>query len=397
MKIFYITASFPFSASESFLLPEIEALKNEGIELCIVPIFPRGKLRKDWDFATIGHKLYSEKLISLKILFQFIYFSCLHPIKLVKLLRSIKLSPFSQFVKNVAILPKSIWLAFIIKKENPTHIHAHWGGTTSTAAMFVSAITKVSWSFTCHRWDIYENNLLARKAKAAAFVRYISNKGREDSVKFGVPLNKSVIIPMGTNIPEILHIPKWDKDGNEFKIICPANLIPVKGHVYLIEAIDILINKGYRIKLLLAGEGALKKDLQSLVRSKNLEENITFLGQVSHNVLLKYYENGIVHLMILPSVDLGNGEHEGVPVSLMEAMSYGIPVISTKTGSIGELIPEHFNVTVEDKNSKALAEKISWLYDSPAAYKECGKLGREIIEKNWDVKISVKNLLSKID
>jgi glycosyltransferase involved in cell wall biosynthesis len=101
--------------------------------------------------------------------------------------------------------------------------------------------------------------------------------------------------------------------------------------------------------------------------------------------------------MVLPSVDLGNGEHEGVPVSLMEAMSYGVPVLSTNTGSINELLPLEYGFTVPDKDSDALAQWIENVYDNPKLYQEISLTCRNIIEKNWDVNISVKKLINIID
>lgn len=396
MKIFYITASFPYGIGESFLIPEIKALKNNGIDLCIIPISPRGKLREDWGSISENYKLYSEKLFSKRILYCFLSFMFLDPVWLYKLLFLLNGSKFSHFVKNLAILPKSIWIASLMIKEKPDHIHAHWGGTPSSAAMLAANITSVSWSFTCHRWDIYENNMLRRKSEVAKFVRFISNKGKSDSLRFGVLPEKSVVIPMGTEIPERTVSQNWKNEGEKFNIICPANLLPVKGHIYLIEAINMLIKEGYRIRLLLAGEGILKKELQLSVNERGIEKDVNFLGQLSHSSLLDLYASGEIHLMVLPSVDLGNGEHEGVPVSLMEAMSYGVPVISTETGSINELLPKETGLTVSDKNANELAKKIKFIYDNPDEHIRAAKLCRKIIEVDWDVNLSARNLIHMI-
>jgi len=396
MKIFYITASFPFGIGESFLIPEIEALKNEGVELSIIPIFPRGKLRGDWENISSNYTLYAQGILSLRILFYLLKFLCLHPIIFYTLLMLLKGSTSSQLIKNLAILPKSIWLKSLIEKEKPEHIHAHWGSTTSTAAMLAAYGSSISWSLTCHRWDIYENNLLQRKSENSRFIRFISAKGKTDAIKLGVLSERSFVIPMGTKIPGIPNYPIWENNGAIFTIICPANLIPVKGHIYLIEAMNKLIQQGYKIKLLLAGEGILKKELQAVIIEKGIKDNVIFLGQLTHNDLLAYYADASIHLMVLPSVDLGNGEHEGVPVSLMEAMSYGVPVISTETGSINELLLKEYELTVPDKNANALTEKIKLIYNNPGEYIKTAKLCRKIIEVDWDVSTSTKKIFSMI-
>lgn len=374
-------------------MPEIKSLRNEGIELHIIPLFARGKLRADWGIISENYYIYQEKLLSIRILFSFLNFVCFHPVLFYKNLLLLKESSFSQFIKNLTVLPKSIWISNLISKEKPDHIHAHWGNTTSTAVMLATNITLVPWSFTCHRWDIYENNLLGKKSESANFVRFISNKGKSDSLQFNVQLEKSIVIPMGTEIPKKPNFPIWRNDGEEFIIICPANLIPVKGHIYLINAIDKLIKERYKIKLLLAGEGMLKKEIQAVVKEYGIENNVIFLGHLLHNDLLDLYINAKIHLLVLPSVDLGNGEHEGIPVSLMEAMSYGIPVISTDTGSINELLPKEIGLTVPHKNADELAQKIKQIYNNPDCYKSTSKLCRKIIEEDWNVNMSAKKLI----
>jgi colanic acid/amylovoran biosynthesis glycosyltransferase len=71
------------------------------------------------------------------------------------------------------------------------------------------------------------------------------------------------------------------------------------------------------------------------------------------------YRQHAFDLLVLPSIDMGGGEHEGVPVSLMEAMAHGIPVLSTRTGSIEELLVPELGATVEDKNADELASAIA--------------------------------------
>lgn len=396
MKLIYITASFPFGNGESFFIPEINALKKVGLSLVIIPIFPRGKLRENWQLISENETLYHEKLFSLKILYALIRFILINPVSFCKLIIQLKGSSFLKFLKNLAVLPKSIWLKSIIEKEMPLHIHAHWGSTTSTAAMLSTYGTQISWSFTCHRWDIYENNLLEKKSINSNFIRFISEKGRIDAIKFGVLPEKSHVVPMGTLIPINPIFPIWKNNGEKFVIICPANLIPVKGHKYLIEAVNALIKDSYNIELRLAGAGILKKELQQLVADKKLTKYISFLGQLDHAALLEYYATGNAHLIVLPSIDLGNGVHEGVPVSLMEAMSYGVPVLSTETGSINELLPKELGMTVPDKNPDALAEKIKFIYNNPDKYISIAKLCRKIIEDQWDVNLSAIRILALI-
>lgn len=392
MKIIYITSSFPFGNSESFLLNEVESLINHGLDIIVIPINPKGNLRLD--IKKIDQKHFSilyEKLFSYNVLCSFINSLFNRNLFFLKIIKLIIKNP-KHIAKNIAILPKSYWLKQQIHKINPDHIHVHWGSTSSSAVLFATLDTAFTWSLTCHRWDIYDNNLLAIKSKKSKFIRFISQKGKNDSLKFGVSKEKSTVIYFGTKIP-IISIKNLSHQVEELTILCPANLIPVKGHIYLLEAIKKLLFKKLNIKLLLAGDGELKNELESYVNNNNLDDNIKFLGHLSHGKLISMYENRKIDLVVLPSIDLGRGEHEGIPVALMEAMSYAIPVLSTNTGSINELLPIEIGLTIRDKDSIELSKQIELFYRDKNKLIEKGNLCRQIIEDEWNISHSTSKLI----
>jgi glycosyltransferase involved in cell wall biosynthesis len=332
------------------------------------------------------------RLYSLEIFYNFFTFILKNPINFLRVLIHLIINSKLNFhlLKNIAVIPKSIWMANIQKEHKVDHVHVHWAGTTASSALISSKITGVNWSLTCHRWDIYENNLLELKSKNAKFVRFISRKGMEDAFKNNVAKENAVILPMGVRINK--NILQLKISRLTPVILCAANLIEIKGHKYLIEAISILKKEGLNVKLLIAGDGPLKHKLICQTEDLNIAENIEFLGNIEHKTLIKKYENNEVDLFILPSVDLGYGQHEGVPVSLMEAMSYGIPVISTKTGSIEELIDESFNLTVVDKSANNLANKISELITNSEKYDLASRLVYCKIINSWSSEYSAREL-----
>ncbi|MFZ3115582.1 MAG: glycosyltransferase [Syntrophales bacterium] len=265
-------------------------------------------------------------------------------------------------LKNLLIFPKALWLARLARIWRADHIHAHWALSTSTMAMIAGVIARVPWSFTAHRGDIVENNMLGVKLSSATFVRFISKSGlplAQSIIKEKLPLTCHVI-HMGVKLPENLSLKRKDV-GECFTIICPANLLPVKGHIYLLQAIAALKGRRVQCRLLLAGSGPLSISLRQQVNVLNINDRVVFLGQLSHHALLQLYLQRMVDLLVLPSVDLGDGHHEGIPVSLMEAMAYGIPVIATATGGIPELVSENNGILVPQKNSVALADAIERL------------------------------------
>jgi glycosyltransferase involved in cell wall biosynthesis len=198
---------------------------------------------------------------------------------------------------------------------------------------------------------------------------------------------------MGVSIPETEQIQRR-KDGI-FTIICPANLVPKKGLRYLIEACRLVADEGIKFKCLIAGDGPLENELKSLVTSLKLESYVKFLGRVQHDRLIGMYENSEVDLVALPSIITQDGEKEGIPVALMEAMAHGIPVISTNTGGIPELLRDA-GIVIHEKDSNAIARAIEVLMNDSSFYKELQKLGKNKIKREFNLSINVSLLLEKI-
>lgn len=392
MKLAYITASFPFGEGETFLIPEIEALKEHVNRIIVIPLFPRGRPRTEWSPMAPTVLVLNEKLISLPVLWSAIKTSIRHPVRTYSALRCIVKLPVKHILKNCAVIPKAIWLVGQIERQGITHIHAHWAGTSSTMAMLASKISGVSWSFTCHRWDIYENNLLSLKSNSAQFARFISRRGMEDAVRLGVKQCRAMIVPMG--VGSVYSLAPKNRRNDVPVILCAANLLEVKGHRYLLEALSLLQSEGIQAKLKLAGEGPLRVELEAMTKSLGLIANVEFLGHLAQKELFQLYESRCVDLVVLPSINLGDGYHEGVPVCLMEAMSFGIPVISTKTGSIEELLDPSLGLTVPDQSPEALAKAIFSLLSNRERYTFLSQEMIRIIRHGWLIENSVKKLVS---
>lgn len=393
MKVVYITAKAPYGKGESFILEEMLELVKLGNQIIVIPRNPSKKIFHNRAKQFLNNTIYTP-LFNKKIILFFLKSLIFKPILwriifiVFKNSRNLKI-----LYKNLAVIPKAIFISEILKKEKVKHIHAHWGSTTSTMAMIVSIILNISWSITLHRWDIKENNMLMIKIKLAKFVRCISYHGKKELLNIvGIKYNKKIkIIHMGVNVPKKILIKKTNK--NFLKIVTPANLIEVKGHKYLIDACSILIKKNIKnIRFIFYGEGPLRVELENYIKKNCLSEYIKMPGVIPNEKLLEMYKNRDIDIVILPSIKTSNGEHEGIPVSLMEAMAYEIPVISTSTGGIPELIGNDYGIMIEEKNSLALANAIEKLIKDAKLRKNIGIKGREKIKKDFDIEENCKLL-----
>jgi colanic acid/amylovoran biosynthesis glycosyltransferase len=312
-------------------------------------------------------------MLNFYIIFKGIFLFIKNPIKVLNIIiKIIKYSgSLNKIIKNFAMLGKGLIIAELITKNKIEHIHAHWASTSATCAYIASYITGVAWSFTCHRWDIADNNMLNEKAKTCKFIRTIDNQGYDEVIQL---IDKDLKykcykIHVGVKIEEQekcltkKYIITKEKT-NKFNIMVSANFVEKKGHIYLIDAIKLLDNEGYRVDCTFCGAGPLEEKLKGYVKSIELEDYINFKGLIPHEKVLELYKENKIDCVVLPSIVAENGEKEGIPVSLMEAMAHFVPVISTNTGGIEELLEGGAGIIVKQKNPREIADSIKYLINN---------------------------------
>jgi glycosyltransferase involved in cell wall biosynthesis len=384
MRIVYVTARLPYTAAETFIAREIDELLRQGHEVLIVPRSPAFEVPA-YARALLPRTV-AQRTFSASVAKACVAKICQSPGAALGALNLVLKSRLPKtLVKNLAIFPKGIWLGRVAHEWKAAHIHAHWGATPATMALVASRVCGVPWSFTAHRYDIVENNLLTLKLREAAFARFISRSGMEMARAAGVGGldRKAHLLHMGVSLParpSAAHAP-----AHPSVLLCPANLQPVKGHQYLIAALALLRDRGIRACLWIAGSGELREQLERQVAELRLGNRVRFLGQVSHPELMRLYQDGKVGIVVLPSVDLGDGLHEGIPVSLMEAMAYDIPVVSTNTGGIPELLHGDAGLMVPPQDPVALAQALESLMKNAALRVRLAEAGRKRVEQEFAI------------
>ncbi len=394
MKIIYATAELPYTNQEAFIIPEILEMQGQGQDIRIVPRSPQ-KTISHADARPLASQTIAESLLSGAVLRGALQQIMRHPIRSLRALALLGHSPSpKKLLRNLAVFPKGLWLAGIAKQWGAEHIHAHWAATVSTMVLVASEVSGIPWSFTAHRFDIVENNLLACKIRRATLARFISESGRGIAHNFGIhdETGTSRVLYMGVNLPPRKYLSAADKFCT---VLCPANLIPVKGHTYLITAVALLKTRGIPFCLWIAGHGECEAALRQQVVDLDVIDRVRFLGQLSHAEVLGFYRQGEVDGVVLPSIELGNGLHEGIPVALLEAMAYGLPVVSTCTGGIPELMEGGAGMLVPPGDAEALAQALGCLQANPVMRKNLGEAGRRRIEERFDVACIANELITQ--
>jgi glycosyltransferase involved in cell wall biosynthesis len=198
---------------------------------------------------------------------------------------------------------------------------------------------------------------------------------------------RPLILPNGVNTelfkprmpdPELRHMLQLTE--NETIVISACRLVGWKGIHYAIKSVASLIKKGYPIRHLIAGDGEYKKFLQTLAKELNIDNDVMFLGNINNSELPRYYS--LADIAIFPSI-----ANETFGISIAEAMSCGVPVITTTVGGIPEVVTDKTGLLVPPEDEDSLAEAIEKLLSDEKLRKEMGDRGRQRINENfnWDV------------
>lgn len=357
MKCIYVTKNLPFGMSEAFIFPEIEDHIQSGMELFVVPtrLSKLVHLQKE----SILLRTLARPLIDAVILRAFIEEAIGNRQGMALCWRYLmKTRGINLKIRNAAVLPKAAWLARWCRTNGIEHIHSHWLAVPSTLALFASQLSGTAYSITAHRYDIAQRNLVDEKCQSATFVRAIDEAGLQEikaELKEGTPL--PILLRMG--VPTALNMaPPSYGELSPLNVIVGARFVEKKGLSNLIRAVALLRERGRATEVDLYGEGPLEQQLRELVIATGVSDVINFRGPASHDELSHQLTSGRYHVAVLPSVVAKNGDKEGIPVFLMEAMAAGLPVIGTDSGGISELLHDGAGLTVPQGDEVALANAL---------------------------------------
>jgi len=281
------------------------------------------------------------------------------------ILENIRHNPF------LIILVPFFFLSFlasaIILSRRSHRICSHWALPSGLIGSAISKLYKKDHILILHSAGVHLLRRLPFKRSLAAFLVNnssimiaVSNHIKNlfiDIVPAGQQASlyrKIKVTPMGIDRSYYSSFKKHKSDLSRkslHTILYVGRLVEVKGIGTLIDAVSMLDN----IKLLIAGTGPLKEAL--MMQAKKLSVDVTFLGQVSmpeKRLLLREAD-----ALVLPSVTLIGSRTESMPVTIMEALSMGTPVIATRVGGIPEIIENNYNgLLVPEKDAVALKEAI---------------------------------------
>jgi glycosyltransferase involved in cell wall biosynthesis len=164
-----------------------------------------------------------------------------------------------------------------------------------------------------------------------------------------------------------------------------------KGFPTLIGACQLLVQAGYRFQCDIVGYGPDKEELEKLIEHYHLTGTVQLLGKLTHDKLMGLYRKTAV--FALPCQIANDGDRDGIPNVLMEAMTFAIPVISTDVSGIPELIIHNqTGLVTESKNQQALFLALQRLFDNPELRSQLGEAGKQWVNTDFAVEQHIGHL-----
>lgn len=367
VKIAYLAPEIP-TLSATFVYNEIIALEKLGADIIPFSVHLPFSVVNDAELDTLKSKtyyLYEQAKLSILLnhfalirQFPLRYFSTL------KLLFKdmIALGGFSRNALGLAFRCFFAGnLAIALQRQKCQHIHVHFAHVPTDIAMYACAFIGASFSVTAHANDIFERGwLLPQKVQRSLFFATISNFNIRYLTKKGGDTNKLRIVRCGVDDTKF-NVRQDFVSNQPTKIGVVGRLVEKKGIDSLICAVAELKRQGKLIELLIAGDGPLQENLMALQEFEGLSDtDVKFLGAMAHKDVPNFIKS--VDIFVLPCKQDSQGDMDGIPVVLMEAMLSGVPVISTDISGIPELIVNtETGLLVPPNDTLTLSEAIAHL------------------------------------
>lgn len=277
-----------------------------------------------------------------------------------------------------------------LKKNRPDVIHAHFG----LQGWLISSVArqlKIPFIVSFHGYDAFRlpqtpiwRSRYREVFAAAAAITVVSKYMMEHMKSLGCPASKLHLIHVGKNVSAYQYREVANTPIRNF--ISVGRLNEKKGFLDCIAAFQLLLKQYPDLRLQIIGTGELESEIKTLLKEKNLDNNISLLGALQHHKVKEALQQADAFMLCSKTGE--TGDKEGIPTVLMEAQAMGLPCISTLHSGIPEVIPAAAqHLLAREGDPEDIAEKLRTLLTMPQAELEQIRLqGRQLIETAFNLK-----------
>jgi len=289
-------------------------------------------------------------------------------------------------------------LAVAVTEHGIDHLHAHFGSSAASVARLAARFAGVSYSFTAHAKDIFHESVdpadLRKKLEDAAGVVTVSDFNLAFlRASYGPRTARLVRVYNGLDLDRFAYASPCDRPA---EIVAVGRLVEKKGFSDLIDACRILVAEGRRFSCRIIGSGELEACLRSQIEESGLSRVVELSGPRPQNQLAGLVQRAAV--LAAPCVVAADGNRDGLPTVLLEAMSLGTPCVSTAVTGIPEVVRHgETGLLVPQHDPAALAVALGRLLEDGALRVSLAGAARRLIETEFDARVNAAKVRALFD
>jgi glycosyltransferase involved in cell wall biosynthesis len=286
-------------------------------------------------------------------------------------------------------------LVDLLAKSGPSHLHAHFLHSPAAIAFIARKISGQPYSLTGHAKDIYttlpEN--LRMRCRDAEFVTTCTAANRDHLVQvIGLDPSTVYLCRHGVDIDRFATVGHQPSPG---RIVSIGRLVPKKGFDVLLRACGVLHRRGVAFELRIMGNGELRDDLETLAAREGIADQVQFLGARPQDAVIA--ELAAAAIFALTPIVLPNGDRDGIPNVVLEAMAVGVPVLASAVSGIPEVVVDGITGRlVPQQRPDLVAAVLAELLAGPSARQQLATAGRQrvLAHSGWEQAIApIRDLL----
>lgn len=389
MKVAFVLSKFP-CYDEVFLLREIHAVARR-LDIAVVSLRRSRELVVHDEARELASRTFSPPfLLSARLVRAHLEFLAQRPGRYLAALaltvRGNLRSP-EFLLKNLLFFPKAVLIARWAEQGGVTLLHAGWATYPASVALVVSELTGIPFSFSGHAHDIYlDTTQLPEKLRRARLVTTCTEGNRDylRGLAPECPEGRIQVVRHGlepARYRRVTPAPDPDPDPDRLEILSVGTLFPHKGFPELLAGLELLARQGRDFRCTIVGGGPLESRLRERVRRLGLEERVTLTGALPHSeVVSLFLRSSVCVLMAQPEW------HWGIPNVLVEALAARAAVVTTRFGSVEELVRDgETGLLVPPRDAAALAAALERLASDPALRQRLAEAGHAQVVRDFDL------------
>ncbi len=283
-------------------------------------------------------------------------------------------------------------LALLIKQKKITHLHAHFATSATTAARWAARIAGIRYSVTMHANDIFHEMVdpldLAAKIDDSEFVVTVSEYNRRYLANRFECADKIHRIYNGLDLQKFGYKSPVSRPRH---IVAVGRLVQKKGFADLIDACRLLADQGIDFSCDIIGGGELERTLGDRIAQLQLHDRVRLTGPLPQNDVRRII--GQSAMLVAPCVVAEDGNRDGLPTVITEALALGTPCISTAVTGIPEIVRnQETGIIVRQNNPQELASAMICLLDNERLRISLATSARQLVEREFDLHNNVAKI-----